>query len=169
VKEKRMMADNVIFFIDDAIKKSTCKTIKMLVFQNSPMSFTSLRIVNSLAKGFSIAKQDIKLTAVSSFLTYFLKASTKSPNGLICIPTMRGDYFTCKYEKLMLGQIEIRDICHIKAEVSQVFFEDDLFFKDINFANAQIEALKLESANASKFIIHGMPEVNYGYTPKYNY
>jgi tRNA A37 threonylcarbamoyladenosine modification protein TsaB len=165
------MADYIVHFIDDFLEKFykyQDKKIEKLVFQSGPMSFTSHRIVNSIAKGLALTDKNIKLFAVSSFLTYSLEVSAKYSEVLVCISTMKGDFFTCEYKKSKICNIKIKNLDQINAETSKVFFEEDPDFNDVNFAATQLIALNSSNVNADGFITSGFSMINYGYTPQYH-
>jgi tRNA A37 threonylcarbamoyladenosine modification protein TsaB len=164
VAERRMMADHVVFFINDAIQKSAGDGIKTLIYQSGPTSFTTHRIINSIVKGFIIANRKLELIAVSSFLTYFLIASKEASNGLLCIPTMRGDHFTCEYKGSVFSAIKVQGDHQITTAASQIFFEDSSIFNGINLASHQINTMTSKNVDTNK-----IPEINYGHTLEYRY
>jgi tRNA A37 threonylcarbamoyladenosine modification protein TsaB len=170
VPEKRLMADYIVSFVDDFLKKISNtgdKKVEALVLQKGPMSFTSHRIVNSIAKGMSMVYEDIKLRSVSSFFTYFLKASEKFPRGIICIPTMKGDYFTCEYFGYTSFDFVFASIEQIKSKSIKTFFEEDPIFDNVNLASLQLTASNSNNINAHYFVTDQPLITDYAYTTKY--
>jgi tRNA A37 threonylcarbamoyladenosine modification protein TsaB len=166
VSKTQDLADNIVVFLQDALEKSSDAPIDTLIFQAGPMSFTSHRIVNSIAKGFCIVDKKIKFIAVSSFFTYFLITSQKTQKGTICIPTMRGDYFTQKYNNFNFDEVKIQNLTGCEEPI---YIEQDLIFNNKNLAEIQIMTLNIKINNINRFITHKILNVNYGYTPEYNY
>jgi tRNA A37 threonylcarbamoyladenosine modification protein TsaB len=174
VLENRAMADNVASFINDALAKSSNEPIKTVIFQSGPASFTSRRIINSVAKGLAIFDKNIDFIGISSFLTYFSIASKVATQGIICIPTMRGDYFACEYDSKTIKKSKILDVASIAKCSISVYFEENLIFGGGNLAEIQKMASDLMLAKSDSILIdnchvrRGILNIDYGYTPEYD-
>ena len=109
VSEPRKIADNIALFIENTLPSTP---IDEVIFSTGPSSFTTTRVINSVIKGMKIVNPSTKFIGVSTFLTYL--SIINKPNGLIALPTFRGDYFTSEFNNYILSDIEIHDLEYVK-------------------------------------------------------
>ncbi|MDR3030995.1 MAG: hypothetical protein LBU35_01255 [Holosporales bacterium] len=167
ITETREVADNILCFIQEAIENNENRDIEKLIFSSGPGSFTSVRIVNSIAKGLYIVNKATKFISVSSFLTYLYSLSTGE--GLIAIPTMRGDFFVAEYYDNILKEFEILSIEDIGKYRKNTIFEFDEAFNSQNLARNQFKVLSSELAVKNKSLVSDLLHVSYGFTPEYKH
>jgi tRNA A37 threonylcarbamoyladenosine modification protein TsaB len=170
LSEPRELADKAVVFIKDATAKCSDKNIKKVVYSSGPASFTTLRIINSIAKGMFIAKPSIEFVGISNFLTYVSAAMTKlNANGLVAIPTMRGDYFTCEYLCDTLQNQQIQDMRSISKYSGHVLFDNDLIFDNINLALVQESVADSDLGRNNPTYVTQSIKTEYGFSPKYKF
>ncbi|MDR1233696.1 MAG: hypothetical protein LBJ92_00900 [Holosporales bacterium] len=138
VSQANELADKVVKFLSDLIHQKNIKDIRKIILQSGPMSFTSLRIIYSITKSISVINRNIEIVSVPSFLTYLSIVSAYSKNGILAIPTMRGDFFTCQYRGNILYDVKVQCVENMK---DQLYIEDDEIFDGINLAVKQREII----------------------------
>ncbi|MDR0640559.1 MAG: hypothetical protein LBF65_02410 [Holosporales bacterium] len=157
------LADKIIKFLSNL---SGVKDIKKVILQSGPASFTTLRSIYSIVKGISVTNKDIEIVTVPSFLTYLSIASRYSNSGLLAIPTMRGDFFTCRYVNNMLDKMIIR---HIGNTEDHLYTENNTIFNSINLASRQKELIDTELFPRNTFRITDNAEIIYEDSTIYKY
>ncbi|GHT88628.1 hypothetical protein FACS1894113_1500 [Alphaproteobacteria bacterium] len=164
VDETRKMADNVMSFFSDALKKINGLSIKKLIFSSGPSSFTTTRISNSIAKGMKIAKDDLSITSVSSFLTYF--SLSNASRGTFAIPTNCGDYYCATLSNLIISKRKIQTNNSLN-KLENVHHAEK--FSQENLAFFQLLSSQSELAKTNRHLITETLDQHYEFTPKYRY
>ena len=169
VAETREIADNIVYFLADAIEMSGNDEINTVIFPAGPGSFTTTRIINSMAKGLYVVNPSTKFISVSSFLTLLSIARNSSDVGALAIPTMRGDYFTTCYSDCMLQASKIESTEEINNYANNVYFDNDPIFSNINLAEAQHTVLSSNLVEKNKIFVSNSLEAVYGFCPIYKF
>lgn len=165
--ETRNLADNIPLFIDCVISKIQLNNLENLIYSSGPCSFTSIRIINSIVKAFAISFSKIKFLGVSHFLTYLCALNNKYQNGLIAIPTMRGDYFTTQFSDNKLNKINIKKVSTENSCLNSVtIFEDSTCFSSINLAKTQLLLLNTDIVSLNPQFLNSDFHIEYGFTPE---
>ena len=162
VTESREMADNIPLFLKDALDSVNFEQCDEIIYSSGPASFTTARIMNSLIKGLAISRPDLKFTGISNFLTYLHIASQTLSDGILAIPTMRGDYFTVVFKNGELGDLEL-----FNEFDSDVILDTDKKFDNVNLAYIQMNIVNIKIVKINDKYIQSTLDINYGFTPKY--
>ena len=127
-------------------------------FSSGPNSFTATRIVYSIVCGLKIVNPNIKLTAVSSFLTY--EAAIRCPKKhTIAISTQKNDFYCM-------------DCTDGVLENSRITVPNGLIFYDTsnyeeNLAITQLYIEKSPIFEKNKNLISYSDKITYATTPQY--
>lgn len=159
------MADKVPMYVKDSLP--SCK-IDKVIYSAGPLSFTTLRVVNSIIKGIKIVNKNIEFVGVSNFLTYLSIINTNNSEGLIAIPTYRGDYFICTYDSnKKLSEISICNLEDFNNVAYKTILTNDIsiLFKNMNLAQQQFKILYNNISFINKEFITDSTEVIYNITP----
>lgn len=168
--ETRNLADNIPVYISEVISEVSTDNLENLIYSSGPCSFTSIRIINSIVKAFLISFPKLKFIGISHFLTYFYLAKHVYSNGLIAIPTMRGDYFTAHFGGDKLSSINIEKISENNHLCNNpVVFESSDLFLNINLANIQQLLINDNLFTANYQFINTDLRIDYGFTPEYSH
>ena len=128
------MADKVPMYIKNSLPNYK---IEKVLYSAGPLSFTTLRVINSIIKGIKIVNKNIEFIGISNFLTYLSLIKTDNTEGLIAIPTYRGDYFICTYNSHeKLSEISISNLEYFNNVAYKTILTSDIsnLFKNINLA-----------------------------------
>jgi tRNA A37 threonylcarbamoyladenosine modification protein TsaB len=171
VEENRHLADRSPVFLKDAIMNNADKNIEGIIYSSWPHTFTTSRIITSIVKGMVICDNNIEITGVSSFLVYLalISANTHGGDGIISIPTMRGDYFTCEYHDNKLDEMKISSIHDLENTSLPIYYETDFIFKGQNLASIQKQILNSTISHVNLTYISDKLDIHYSYTPIYKY
>ena len=169
VNESRELADNIPVFLKDFISKIAISNIEKVIYSAGPASFTTIRIINSVLKGLLVSYPNVKFVGVSNFLTYMAISSKISADGIIAIPTMRGDYFTCEYSNKKILTTGLLDTQSIEKYKTSIFFDNDNIYDDINLSKLQKSILNSDFNIENSNYIKNSLEIDYGFTPEYKY
>ncbi len=161
------MADKVPMYIKNSLPSYK---ISEVVYSAGPLSFTTLRVINSIIKGMKIVNNHIKFIGVSNFLTYLSLIATNNNDGLIAIPTYRGDYFICTYNKnKILSEVSIGNLEDFNNFAYKSILTNDIsfLFKNMNLAQQQVKILYSDISIINKEFINSASEVIYNITPSF--
>ncbi len=165
----RSVSDDIVPFIRDVIDGKEGE-ISELIVSAGPGSFTSIRVLNSIARGILITKPSISVVSVSNFLPYLMiLRQHKKDDGIIAIPTMRGDFFCMDFLDDSIYNYRVCDEDVLQDTYQNVYFDDSEIFNSHNFAGVQLEILGSNIANINKNLIHNNLDVVYGFDPEYKY
>ncbi len=168
-KESRNLADNIPLFISNIISKYQINNLENLFYSSGPCSFTSIRIINSIVKAFSISFPTAKFWGISHFLTYLKVLIGTYSKGTIAIPTMRGDYFTSQFNNDKLGKINIENLPQKYLQNNDIIFtENPDLFLNINLAKIQLDLSNTSLFFQNSQFINTDLRINYGFTPEYS-
>ncbi|MBR1944546.1 MAG: hypothetical protein IJ848_03715 [Alphaproteobacteria bacterium] len=159
------MADKVPMYIQNSLPKYK---LKKIIYSSGPLSFTTLRVINSIIKGIKIVNKEVEFVGVSNFLTYLSLIEPNNTEGLIAIPTYRGDYFTCTYDsKRKLSDISICNLENFNNVANKLLLTNDIsvLFKNRNLAQQQFKILYNDISFINKKFIKFSTEVIYNITP----
>jgi tRNA A37 threonylcarbamoyladenosine modification protein TsaB len=140
--------------------------VNRVIFPVGPGSFTSIRVVLSVIKGFSIAGASrISLSPVSSFLPFFLALPESVKTGTLAISTGRGDYFCSRFDAFIIeNQFSI--ISSI-SEIEDIFLDSDEIFSNVNLAGVMLRNIDSPRAIANTRNATSLDEPVYGFSPDY--
>lgn len=159
------MADKVPMYIKNSLPSYK---LKKIIYSSGPLSFTTLRVVNSIIKGIKIVNKDTEFIGVSNFLTYLSLIETNNTEGLIAIPTYRGDYFICTYNSdKKLSEISICNLDYFNNVAYKLILTNDIdiLFKNMNLAQQQFKILYNDISIINKEFINNSTEIIYNITP----
>ena len=159
------MADKVPMYIKNSLPKYK---LSKIIYSAGPLSFTTLRVINSIIKGIKIVNKDIEFIGVSNFLTYLSLIQTNNDEGLIAIPTYRGDYFTCTYDSnKKLSDILICNLEYFNNVAYKLILTNDIsiLFKNMNLAQQQFKILYNNISVINNKFISNSTEIIYNITP----
>ena len=156
VSELQKIADKVPMFIENSLPNTE---ISKVLYSAGPLSFTTTRIVNSVIKGMKIVNSNIEFIGISNFLTYL--SIIGNDNGIIAIPTYRGDYFISSYRDYKLSDISIDTIENKK---SGNIYSDDMF-KTSQLAQQQFLVLNTNIEKVNRKFITYSTDILYNITP----
>lgn len=159
------MADKVPMYIKNSLPNYK---LSKVIYSAGPLSFTTLRVINSIIKGIKIVNKDIEFIGVSNFLTYLSLIETNNTEGLIAIPTYRGDYFVCTYDAYKkLSKISICNLDYFNNVVCKLILTNDIsiLFKNMNLAQQQFKILYNDISIINKDFINNSTEIIYNITP----
>ena len=159
------MADKVPMYIKNSLPNYK---LSKIVYSAGPLSFTTLRVINSIIKGIKIVNKNIKFVGVSNFLTYLSLIETNNIKGLIAIPTYRGDYFVCTYDSnKKLSEISICNLDYFNNVACKLVLTNDIssIFPNMNLAQQQFKILYNDISIINKEFISNSTEIIYNITP----
>lgn len=167
--ETKNLADNIPLFISDIISKCSINNLENLIYSSGPCSFTSIRIINSIVKAFAISFPTAKFCGISHFLTYLKVLNETYSKGTIGIPTMRGDYFTSRFNNNKLEKIDIENLSkEYLLNNELIFVENSGLFSNINLAKIQLGLFNTSLFLQNSQFINTDLRINYGFTPEYS-
>lgn len=169
VLETRELADNIVDFLSVFLKKQSNQEIEKVVFSSGPGSFTSVRVLNSIVRGLYVAYPKIDFTSVSSFLPYFYSIYRTNSEGIIAVPTMRGDFFVSKFINQTLLETKVCSSEEINKYGCKIYYDNDEAFNCLNLAKLQIELLNSNIAEFNSSLISNSLDVDYGYCPEFKH
>ncbi|MDR0552626.1 MAG: hypothetical protein LBG13_00855 [Holosporales bacterium] len=142
------------------------REINKIIFPIGPGSFTSIRVINSVVKGFSIVGHR-ELIPVSSFLPFFIALPESIKTGTIAISTGRGDYFCAQFNNNIIER-ELSIVSSV-YDLQNAFLDKDEIFADINLADVMLT--NIDSPKAALNINNSSNktpcEPTYGFSPNY--
>ena len=159
------MADKVPMYIKNSLNNYK---VTKIIYSSGPLSFTTLRVINSIIKGIKIVNKNIEFIGVSNFLTYLSLTEKNNTEGLIAIPTYRGDYFICTYDfNKKLSDISISSLENFNNVANKLLLTNDIssLFKNMNLAQQQFKILYNNISFINKEFINTSTEVIYNITP----
>ena len=159
------MADKVPMYIKNSLPSYK---LSKIIYSAGPLSFTTLRVINSIIKGIKIVNKETEFVGVSNFLTYLSLIDTNNTEGLIAIPTYRGDYFICNYNSDMkLSEISICNLDYFNNVVYKLILTNDIsiIFKNMNLAQQQFKILYNDISIINKEFINNSTKIIYNITP----
>ena len=165
LSQLKKMADKVPMYIKNSLPSYR---LKKIIYSSGPLSFTTLRVINSIIKGIKIVNKDIEFIGISNFLTYLSIIKTNNTEGLIAIPTYRGDYFICTYNSdKKLSDISISSLENFNNVANKLLLTNDIsiLFKNMNLAQQQFKILYSNISIINKEFINTSTEVIYNITP----
>ncbi|MDR1488659.1 MAG: hypothetical protein LBI26_02885 [Holosporales bacterium] len=130
------VSEDLIVFMQNFLEKFSSKIIEKLVISSGPSSFTSMRVLNSIAKAFGLSLRNVKLVFISSFRTYLFSLPPSIRSGTIAISTMREDFFCMDFLNKELLNYRISPFI---KEVSDFFRDSDPIFDRANLASVQLK------------------------------
>ncbi len=161
----RGLADKVPDVFKTFIGQINFSEIDTILYSSGPASFTTARIMNSMLKGIKVARPDMRFVGISHFVTYLSIVMKQHEQGTIAIPTMRGDYFMCRFVGSQLEKM------YISNEVlnDNVISSNSPILTNINLATQQycVSNIDILKRNTS-FITYDL-EIEYGITPEYSH
>ena len=164
IEETRGMADKVPELFKTFINQINFSEIDTVLYSSGPASFTTARIMNSMLKGIKIVRPDIEFVGISHFVTYLSIIAKQHEQGTIAIPTMRGDYFTCRFVDSKLEEM------NISTKLSNdVILSNNEILANMNLAKQQYSISNTDILKRNMdFVTHDL-EIDYGITPKYTH
>lgn len=165
IAETRGMADKVPEIFRTFIKQINFSEIDTILYSSGPASFTTARIMNSMLKGIKVVHPGMKFVGISHFVTYLSIIMKQHTQGAIAIPTMRGDYFICRFVGSQLDKM------HISNEISNddVITSNSLLLSNINLATQQYCINNGDIFKRNMDFITYILEIDYGITPEYSH
>ena len=163
-KDSKSVSDEFVPLIEKILDKN--EENFTLIVSSGPSSFTSVRVLNSIAKGILIVKKNAKVISVSSFLPY-LYAIKNCEKGVIAISTMRGDFFCMNFSEKKLSNFRISSLENLNKNDDKIFFDNDKYFDGVNFAKIQIDLLDDKSLYLNEILIKNELKIDYGFEPEY--
>lgn len=129
-----------------------------IFFPSGPHSFTSTRIIHSIVSGLKIVNPNMKLTAVSCFLTYAAALKRNDPYT-IAISTRKGDFYCmdCIDGILQNYRVAVPD--------GVVFYDSAEFYA--NLASLQLNIQNNSLFEKNKELVTDSTDINYSATPVY--
>ncbi len=161
------MADKVTMYIKNSLPNYK---LEKIIYSAGPLSFTTLRVINSIIKGIKIVNNNTEFIGVSNFLTYLSIIANNNNEGLIAIPTYRGDYFICTYDVYnKLSEVSISNLDYFNNVVYKTILTSDIsnLFKNINLAQQQFKILYSNISIINKKFINYSTDVIYNITPTF--
>ena len=169
----RDFADSCPEFLQNALKESGAQPVDKIIFPFGGASFTTVRIVNSIVKGILVFNDSAKTISVSTFLPYLyalMRHHTYFSEGLIALPTMRGDFFVVNFCSCVITKKNIMSAEEISNCKTNIFYSDDEIFRDVNFAQIQKELVcDDEFLQSNKSFVSDSAEAFYEHSPEYKY
>ena len=164
IDETHKMADKVPEIFKTFIGQINFHEIDTVLYSSGPASFTTARIMNSMLKGIKVVRPNMEFVGISHFVTYLSIIMKQHQQGTIAIPTMRGDYFICRFAGSQLEKM------YISTDLSNnVIVSNNSILTNINLATQQY---RISNTNVFKdnidFITYDL-EINYGITPAYSH
>jgi len=164
IKETRGMADKVPEDFKTFIGQLNFREIDTVLYSSGPASFTTARIMNSMLKGIKVVHPDMKFVGISHFVTYLSIIIKHHEQGAIAIPTMRGDYFICRFANSQLGTM------YVDSEISNdTIISNNPVLENINLAMQQYTINNSEVFIKNIIFITNDLEIDYGITPEYSH
>lgn len=169
--EIREVSDVFVPLIKKVLAKSNCFEVSKFIVSAGPGSFTSVRVLNSIAKGVLVAHSNkIPCVSVSSFLTYLEVLSDKVIDAIIAISTMRNDFFCMDvglgYKLSNFRILKEQDLISVDKKV---FFDNSGVFCGCNLAAAQIRSLDSDKRLNNIELIDSFIKPVYGFAPRYKF
>lgn len=164
IEETKKMADKIPVCFKEFISQINFREVDTILYSSGPASFTTARIMNSMLKGIKVTCQSMKFIGISNFITYLSILLQRSEQGMIAIPTMRGDYFVCTYLGNKLSEMKLE-----ATPKDGIIYSNDKMFNNINLALQQYNICNHDILlNNSNFVTYDL-SINYGITPEYTH
>lgn len=160
VSEQHKIADLIPFFLS-----SELQNVNKVVFPLGPLSFTTVRIVNSVIKALKIAHPNTKFIGVSNFLTFFYVVHGNC--DVIAINSYRGDFYYRSVINAVFSKQSVGSMDEIKQIYKNPVFDTDLLLSGNNLAFAQYATLYERYSCNNRFLIRETTDVEYATTPIY--
>lgn len=158
VSEQHKIADLTPLFLGNEFRN-----LDKVIFPLEPLSFTTVRVVNSVVKALKIVYPATCFIGISNFLTYFHAVNENC--DAIAINSYRGDFYYRSITDGKFSQQAIATMDELKHKYKKPIFDVDLLRDDTNLAFVQYSALY--SSYADKEFIREGTEIEYVYTPHY--
>lgn len=158
VYEQHKIADLTPLFLGNEFYN-----LDKVIFPLEPLSFTTVRVVNSVVKALKIVYPTTRFIGVSNFLTYFHVVNGSC--DAIAINSYRGDFYYRSIANGKFSKQAVATMDELKHKYKKTIFDVDLLQADTNLAFVQYSALY--NSHATKEFIHEGIEVEYTYTPHY--
>lgn len=158
ITEPHRIADLIPLFL-----KSELQKVDELIFPLGPLSFTTVRIVNSVVKALKIARPNTKFVGVSSFLTYFCIAQGNC--DVIAINSYRGNFYYRSIEHNKFSEQAVGTMDEIQQKYKNPLFDTDLLQTCSNLAFAQY--ISLYNRYSDTELVQETTDIEYAFTPIY--